>query len=127
MIAVDTSAILAILQREPEADRCMQALKAATHVVMSAATLVELLIVANRRNIGEEAIALVEGMGFAIVAVDGAIARRVAAAHDRWGRGVHPAGLNFGDCFAYDLATHNDCPLLYVGSDFALTDVRAAV
>jgi len=43
------------------------------------------------------------------------------------GKGVHPAALNFGDCFAYAVAVEKDCPLLYVGEDFALTDVRPAI
>jgi ribonuclease VapC len=51
----------------------------------------------------------------------------VGNAHVRWGKGGHPAGLNFGDCFAYALAQELDCPLLYVGDDFARTDVKGAV
>ena len=45
----------------------------------------------------------------------------------KWGKGVNPAGLNFGDCFAYQVAKANGCPLLYVGEDFARTDVRSAI
>lgn len=51
----------------------------------------------------------------------------VADAYDRWGKGVHPAGLNFGDCFAYALAKSQNCPLLFVGDDFAQTDVESAL
>jgi ribonuclease VapC len=47
--------------------------------------------------------------------------------YSRWGKGVHPAGLNFGDCFAYDVAKQNDCPLLFVGDDFAKTDLLRAI
>ena len=52
-----------------------------------------------------------------------AAAHRVAQAYERWGKGVHPAGLNFGDCFAYEVATEHRCRLLYVGADFDRTDV----
>jgi ribonuclease VapC len=56
-----------------------------------------------------------------------ASARRIAEAYARWGKGVHPAGLNFGDCFACELAKEHSCPLLFVGDDFAKTDVKRAV
>lgn len=52
-----------------------------------------------------------------------AVARRVARAYARWGKGTHPAGLNFGDCFAYEVAIEHGCRLLYVGADFDRTDV----
>ena len=48
-------------------------------------------------------------------------------AFDRYGKGRHPARLNFGDCFAYEVAKEHDCPLLYVGEDFSRTDIRGAV
>ena len=54
-------------------------------------------------------------------------ARSVADAYDRWGKGVNPAGLNFADCFAYALAMERSCPLLFVGDDFAKTDVVPAI
>jgi len=50
-----------------------------------------------------------------------------AQAYQRWGKGVHPAQLNYGDCFAYELAISQNCPLLYVGQDFAQTDVQSAL
>lgn len=127
MIVVDTSALMAILLHEPGAASCATALETADRILISAATLVETMIVAGRRGLGAAARDLVESVGALVEPVSEARAKGAVRAHDRWGRGVHPAGLNFGDCFAYDLATHNDCPLLYVGSDFALTDVRAAV
>ena len=63
----------------------------------------------------------------ASASVTPAAARRVAQAHARWGKGLHPASLNFGDCFAYALAAEHGCPLLYVGGDFAQTDIRPAL
>lgn len=127
MIAVDTSALLAILLEEPLADDCDAALKSEDRLLISAGTLTEALIVAQARNRGEALESLIEGLSFEIVPVDGATARRAAAAHARWGKGARTAGLNFGDCFAYDVAKQNRCPLLYVGRDFAKTDVKGVL
>jgi ribonuclease VapC len=126
MIAVDTSALMAIVLGEPEADLCASMLEAEVEVLISAGTLAEAMIVAGRRNVAREMSALVEGLQFTIVAVSGAAARRIAQAYARWGKGIHPAGLNFGDCFAYALAEEHACPLLYVGDDFARTDLTPA-
>lgn len=123
MIAVDTSALMAILLNEPEADACAAALEAEEKLLISAGTVAEVLIVAARRNVGEEMERLIEGLGFEIVSVTPASARRIAQAYESWGKGLHPAGLNFGDCFAYEVAKEHECPLLYVGDDFARTDV----
>ena len=127
MIAVDTSALMAIVLGEAEADACMTVLKAETEVLISAGTLAEALIVADRRAIGEEITRLIGGLGFEIVSVTPASARRIAAAYARWGGGVHPAGLNFGDCFSYEVAKAHSCPLLYVGDDFSKTDLESAL
>lgn len=70
---------------------------------------------------------MISGLGFTIVPVMAASAHRIAAAYSRWGKSVHPASLNYGDCFAYDVAIEHDCPLLYVGGDFVQTDVRSAL
>jgi ribonuclease VapC len=70
-------------------------------------------------NVDEEMSRMIGGLGFEIMSVAPASARRSAAAYARWGRGVHPAGLNFGDCFAYEVAEEHSCPLLYVGDDFS--------
>ena len=124
MIAVDTSALMAIVLGEAEADACIAALEIEDDILISAATIAEALIVAARRNVGDEMAKLIDGLGFNAVAVTPAAARRVALAYARWGKGVHAAGLNFGDGFAYELAREHDCPLLYVGGDFAKTDVK---
>ena len=127
MIAVDTSALMAIVLGEPEADACMRVLQSETDVLISAATLAESLIVGARRNVVQEITRLVEGLGFEIITVTAASARRVAEAYARWGKGVHPAGLNFGDCFAYEVSKENSCPLLFVGEDFSRTDLKSAI
>jgi ribonuclease VapC len=126
MIAVDTSALMAILLSEPEADACAAILESEPHVLISAGTVAEALIVAGRRNIKDEMAALIENLAFEIVSVTPAAARRIAAAYEQWGKGVHPAGLNFGDCFAYEVAKEHSCRLLYIGGDFAKTDVESA-
>lgn len=126
-MAVDTSALMAVLLDEPEADACVAALQTEEEIVISAGTAAEALIVAARRNVGEEMARLIDGLGAAIVSVTPAAARRIAEAYARWGRGVHPAGLNFGDCFAYEVAREHGCPLLYVGDDFARTDLARAL
>ena len=127
MIAVDTSALMAIILNESKAGACAAALEAEDRLLISAGTVAEALIVAGRRDVGEEVAQLIDGLGFEIVSVTPASARRIASAYEKWGKGVHPAALNFGDCFAYELAKEHDCPLLYVGEDFSQTDIESAL
>lgn len=127
MIAVDTSALMAIVLGEAEADACIGILETEPEVVVSASTVAEALIVAARRNVSEEIARMIDGLGFEILSVTPASARRIAAAYARWGRGAHPAALNFGDCFSYEVAKANSCPLLYVGDDFSKTDLESAL
>ena len=127
MIAVDTSALMAILLDEPEAATCAEAFATNDRIVISAATMAEALIVAGRRGLGAEMNALLDGLDLEIAGVSLTMARRVADACARWGKGVHPAGLNLGDCFAYEVARIRNCPLLYVGTDFARTDVASVL
>jgi len=127
MMAVDTSALMAIVLHEAEADRCKAALEEESELLISAGTVAEALIVAARRNLVEEMNRLIDGLGFEIESVTPASARRIVTAYARWGRGAHPAGLNFGDCFAYEVAKEHSCPLLYVGEDFAKTDLQSAL
>jgi ribonuclease VapC len=127
MIAVDTSALIAIVMGEPEGKSCFTVLSEADYLLMSAATLAETLIVAARRNRVDEMAKLLEGLDFDVIDVTPAWAHDVAKAYDQWGKGVHPASLNFGDCFAYAVAKSNDCPLLFIGNDFTKTDIKSAV
>ena len=127
MIAVDTSALLAILLDESRAGSCVDVLATDDDLVISAATVAEALIVAARRNVLDGMERLIDGLGLQILDVTPASARRVARAYVRWGKGVDPAGLNFGDCFAYEVAKECGCPLLYIGNDFARTDIEAAL
>ncbi len=127
MIAVDTSALMAVLLDEPETGACVEALSTSDRIVISAGTVAEAFIVAQRRSLGAEMAGLVDDLGLEIVSVSLAVARRVAESYARWGKGVHPAGLNFGDCFAYEVAKTHGCPLLYVGGDFARTDIASVL
>ncbi len=124
MIVVDTSALMAIALKEPASAVCRSVLEEATSLQMSAGTLAEALIVAGRRGLGSAMAEAVEAFGITVVPVTEADARRAADSYAQWGKGVHPAGLNLGDCFAYALAKERGCPLLYVGNDFAQTDVQ---
>lgn len=122
MIAVDTSALMAILFLEEPTRPCATALQSENDLLISAGTLAEALIVAARRNVGEELGKLVDNLDFEGVPVTLATARRIEKIYLRWGKGIHPASLNLGDCFAYDVAKEYGCRLLYVGDDFAKTD-----
>ena len=126
MLGVDTWGLMAIVLREPKAAACIATLEAADEILISAGTIAETLIVAARRNVSEEMAQLIEGLGLNVIAVTQASAERIAKAYARWGKGIHPTGLNLGDCFAYDVAKEYACALLYVGEDFAKTDVRKA-
>ena len=117
---------MAILLGEPGADRCAAAIEADDALLISAATMAEALIVADRRGFSHEMNDLLAGLGLEVASVSEGDARRVADAYARWGKGVSPAGLNLGDCFAYALAKSTGAKLLYVGDDFARTDVASA-
>lgn len=126
MIVVDTSALMAILLNEPSSKKIIRALQD-EDLVISAGTAAEALIVANRRNVGREMETMIDRLGFEVAPVMPADARLVAQAYEQWGKGLNPAGLNFGNCFAYALAKARDCPLLFVGDDFSATDIRSAI
>lgn len=128
---VDTSAILALAFGEDEAPRIFDLLANPEIKRISAANLFEALAVVDRRN-DQDAIRLVDESiaRFEIVveSVTPAQVEIARAAWNRFGKGTgHPASLNFGDCFAYALASERDEPLLFVGSDFVHTDLQTAM
>lgn len=127
MIAVDTSALMAILRKEELGEACEAALRTDQPILMSAATLAECLIVARRKQALPGMNILLELLELQIVDVTPEVARAAADAYARWGKGFHDADLNYGDCFSYVAAKSNDCPLLYVGNDFARTDIVGAL
>lgn len=127
---VDTSAIMAIILGEPEADRLLRAMGDATVVEMSAATYVECGIVIDRRSppaTRRRFDQLLDALEVQVVALTPEQAVVAREAHRDFGRGSgSPAGLNLGDCFAYALATDRRDALLFKGDDFAATDVAVA-
>jgi ribonuclease VapC len=127
LIAVDTSALVAIVLDEPDGPKCLAAIGKEDQTVISGGTLSEAIIVSTGLGVRDVMIRLIERIQIQVVAVDVASARRMGDVYQRWGRGFDPAGLNFGDCFAYELAERYQCPLLYVGNDFAKTDIRSAL
>ena len=129
MIVVDTSAVLSVMLEEPEADTVREALLRASGRSMAASNYVECAMVMAGRRMGGR-VDLDEWLNLRrieVAAVDRQIAVLAADALVRFGKGRHPAGLNYGDCFAYALAKHLGAPLLYMGQDFALTDVASAL
>ena len=125
-VVLDSSALIAILYGEPATDRLLEAIDSAGELLISAGTLAEAHIVAARRGIGRQMVDLLDALAPEVVPVTAETAYRLALAYDSWGKGVHASGLNFGDCFAYVLAKDRGLPLLYVGTDFARTDVITA-
>jgi len=123
---LDTSALVAILQDEPERRSFIAAIEAAASRSMSTATFVETSIVIGARY-GDDGLRdldlLLAKAEVALVAVDPEQAQAAREAFLRFGKGRHPAGLNYGDCFSYALARTLGEPLLYKGDDFSQTDV----
>jgi ribonuclease VapC len=102
-------------------------LEVETEVLISGATVAEALIVAARRKVAAEVAKLIDGLAMEVITVTPASARRVAAAYKTWGKGIHPADLNFGDCFSYEVAREHSCRLLFVGEDFSRTDLEGVL
>lgn len=126
-MVIDTSAILAWLKREPERERIVAALEAYPVCRISAVSLLEAHIVVRAREhptmLGKLQRFLGE-IGAVVMPFDEQQARLADVAYQRYGKGQgHPAQLNFGDCAAYALAKSLDEPLLFVGNDFAQTDL----
>ncbi|MEA4945774.1 MAG: type II toxin-antitoxin system VapC family toxin [Propionicimonas sp.] len=126
---VDTSALVAVILGEPDAEGYLRAMATAESLAVSAATLVEALIVVEARQ-GRDAAtdlaALLTELDAEIVSFDEVQAEQAAAAWRRFGTGRHPAALNFGDTFSYALAVVRGEALLFKGDDFAATDVMRA-
>jgi ribonuclease VapC len=125
-MVVDTSALVAIFLLEPEAERFAQAILEAPRAAISAANLLEAGIILDARIGREDSSELDDFManvGIEVEPVTAGQVRVVRDAYRTYGRGNHPAALNFGDCFAYALAKTTGLPLLFKGDDFAQTDI----
>ena len=127
---VDSSALLAILNREPDAGRFEEAILTASPCRMSVANMLEASIVVEGRggaDAGHELDAFLEHAEIEPAPVTAEHLEAARRAWRRFGKGRHPASLNFGDCFAYALAHVTGEALLYKGGDFALTDISSAL
>lgn len=128
---VDTSALVAILRKEPEERIFAKTLDEAETLSISAATYLELSIIIDSRRdpaISREIDDLLERFSIAIEPVTVEQAHIARQAYRDYGRGSgHPANLNFGDCFSYALARAKREPILFKGDDFGHTDLRSAV
>jgi ribonuclease VapC len=125
-MVIDTSALAAIFFAEPERQSFLNAITAAGSRLLSAATLLETGIVLEARQgeaAGREFDLFVVRANLQVVPVDAEQADLARSAWRAYGKGRHPAALNFGDCFSYALAKSSGEPLLAKGTDFNLTDV----
>ncbi len=130
MIVADSSALIAILRREPEADPFLHIIAAAGTCLLSSVSLLETsMVVAGRTGRASNWIeldALIARAAMQVVPQDAEQVEEARGAFLRFGKGRHPAGLNLGDCASYALAKTRDLPLLFKGDDFARTDFTAA-
>jgi ribonuclease VapC len=129
-MVIDTSAIIAILSNEPERRAFNEAIERADFCIMSVASFVEASIVIESSR-GYDGLRdfdlLLASAGIEIVPVDVEQAGTAREAFRRFGKGRHPAALNYGDCFSYALAKATRLPLLFKGNDFSATDLQPAV
>lgn len=129
MMIADTSALIAVLMAELDAQKFSDAMERDGEVLVSTATAVEFLIVALSKGVDAylAAVAMLQYPYITLVPLDYEQALAAGEANLRYGKGRHPAALNFGDTFAYALASVRRLPLLFKGNDFARTDITPAV
>lgn len=128
-MVIDTSAIIAILQQEPEAERFARTIAMADRRLLSAASLLEagMLVRSRFGSNGEQDLdKLLASLKIEIAPVTAQQITIARAAFSRFGKGFHPAALNFGDCFSYGLAKDTGDVLLFKGNDFSRTDLPVA-
>jgi ribonuclease VapC len=126
-MVIDTSALAAIFFGEPERKKFLAAVSSAGTRMVSAATILETGIVIEARQgeaAGREFDLFVVRANLQIVPVDAEQVDLARSAWRKYGKGRHPAGLNFGDCFSYALSKSTSEPLLAKGTDFASTDIE---
>jgi ribonuclease VapC len=130
MIVVDTSALIAILDKESDAALYAEAIADADAPLISTATLLEVNIVMLNRH-GARAARMIDRLiqeaGFQVESFTVQHAELAREAYARYGKGRQATGLNYGDCFSYALAKATGLPLLFKGQDFSKTDVVAVV
>jgi ribonuclease VapC len=126
VIALDSSALVCVAAGQARADEVAHHLLSGP-LVISAATFAETRIVGIRKALSGSIQVLLDELDLEIIPVDEAFAERAADAYRRWGKSFHPANLNYGDSFSCALAEMYDCPLLFIGDDFAQTDIRGVL
>lgn len=130
-IALDTSALAAVVFGESDAARFAAAMLAnAGDCLVSAATMVEAGIVVEAiqgQGAAQDLRLLIDQIGAEVVPIDAEIASVAVGAWQRFGKGRHPGALNYGDCFSYALAKVSGAPLLFKGDHFAQTDVASVI
>ena len=129
-MVIDTSAIAALVFREPEREQFLETIIRETRLVISAVTLHEASIVVAGKKRDKAAVREVDNFlqqfAIEVAATDAEAARAAREAYFRYGKGYHPAGLNFADCFSYSLAKVRSESLLFKGGDFLKTDIVPA-
>jgi ribonuclease VapC len=126
---LDSSALVAVVLAEPGHESLLAKIKTSRNVGIGAPTLVESLIVLLRRLGGDPTPVLsdlLRAFEAEVIPFAEGHCREALRAYTRFGKGRHPAALNFGDCLSYAMASAADEPLLYVGGDFAQTDIQPA-
>jgi len=129
-MVIDSSVIIAILSNEPEAKQFAAAIQADSMRLMSVASLLEVAIVIEARHGPPGSSKLDELVDTAQIKIEPVTVEQVTIARlafRSYGKGRHPASLNFGDCFAYALARFSGEPLLFKGNDFSQTDIQPAI
>ena len=127
---LDSSSLIAILASEPDSELYVQAISSAPRCRISAGSFIELSIVLESQfpiEVQQQCEALFRRVGIEIEPVTAGQAYLARQAFHDFGKGRHPAGLNFGDCFAYALAKDTGEPLLFKGNDFKRTDIVCAI
>jgi ribonuclease VapC len=129
LIAVDASALVAIAFNEPEKPVFTAILSSTDGAWLAPINYVETGLILRQKRLITTRLQLDEWLADYGVVVDheSPLAQSALEAHLAYGKGLHPARLNLGDCFAYALAKQLDAPLLYKGDDFAKTDIRSAL
>jgi len=129
-MVIDSSALLAVLLGEPEAERIAHAIAADPRRLASAFSILETAIVIETKkgeNAGRELDLLVHRAQIDVVVMDVGQVELARSAYRKFGKGRHPAGLTIGDCCSYALSRYTGEPLLFKGDDFARTDVATAL
>lgn len=130
-MVLDSSALVAIVLGEPDAQLYIDAISSAINrtagIYLPASVLFEAGAVLDRRGRGQDLDALLDALQPEVVAIDGAVAKKARTAFQKFGRGMHQAKLNFGDCLSYAVCKHLGETLLFKGNDFTHTDLAFAI